>query len=160
MSTSFRYVSPHYNNSYRFPEVLYLLETDPPSCSSSPSPLLAPIHNPRVHPRPHRRSRDGANANANANANHPAASPSGPAPANPLSALRLEQPQGLPEGYQMRATEQGQLYFLHAATGQSTWHDPRVPRHVPLRELIGDGEENELKWALISEVCASILSKC
>ena len=40
----------------------------------------------------------------------------------------------------MKATDQGQLYFLHKATGQSTWHDPRVPRNVPLRDLLGNGE--------------------
>lgn len=36
----------------------------------------------------------------------------------------------LPEGYEMRTTPQGQIYFYHLATGVSTWHDPRVPREL------------------------------
>ncbi|XP_064604075.1 E3 ubiquitin-protein ligase SMURF2-like isoform X1 [Liolophura sinensis] len=36
----------------------------------------------------------------------------------------------LPEGYEQRTTQQGQVYFLHTRTGVSTWHDPRVPRDL------------------------------
>ncbi|CAN8007496.1 unnamed protein product [Ixodes pacificus] len=36
----------------------------------------------------------------------------------------------LPEGYEVRTTQQGQVYFYHVATGVSTWHDPRVPRDL------------------------------
>ena len=48
----------------------------------------------------------------------------------------------LPEGYEMRTTPQGQVYFYHFATGVSTWHDPRVPRELiqqglNLDQLIG-----------------------
>ncbi|CAG2163409.1 unnamed protein product [Oppiella nova] len=48
----------------------------------------------------------------------------------------------LPEGYEMRQTSQGQVYFYHVETGVSTWHDPRVPREliqqgINLDELIG-----------------------
>ena len=39
----------------------------------------------------------------------------------------------LPEGYEMRKTGQGQVYFYHVTTGISTWYDPRIPRD--LREL-------------------------
>ncbi|BES98348.1 e3 ubiquitin-protein ligase [Nesidiocoris tenuis] len=42
----------------------------------------------------------------------------------------LPQPSDLPSGYEMRTTEQGQVYFYHVATGVSSWHDPRVPRGV------------------------------
>uniref|UniRef100_A0A146LFL1 E3 ubiquitin-protein ligase n=1 Tax=Lygus hesperus TaxID=30085 RepID=A0A146LFL1_LYGHE len=42
----------------------------------------------------------------------------------------LPQPPDLPSGYEMRTTEQGQVYFYHVATGVSSWHDPRVPRGV------------------------------
>lgn len=34
----------------------------------------------------------------------------------------------LPAGYEMRTTQQGQVYFYHIPTGISTWHDPRIPR--------------------------------
>ncbi|XP_055917244.1 E3 ubiquitin-protein ligase SMURF2 [Eupeodes corollae] len=34
----------------------------------------------------------------------------------------------LPCGYEMRTTQQGQVYFYHIPTGVSTWHDPRIPR--------------------------------
>ncbi|XP_054165031.1 E3 ubiquitin-protein ligase SMURF2-like [Oppia nitens] len=48
----------------------------------------------------------------------------------------------LPEGYEMRQTSQGQVYFYHMETAVSTWHDPRVPREllqqgINLDELIG-----------------------
>ena len=36
----------------------------------------------------------------------------------------------LPEGYEQRTTQQGQVYFLHTQTGVSSWHDPRVPRNL------------------------------
>nr|XP_039257572.1 E3 ubiquitin-protein ligase SMURF2-like isoform X2 [Styela clava]XP_039257694.1 E3 ubiquitin-protein ligase SMURF2-like isoform X2 [Styela clava] len=36
----------------------------------------------------------------------------------------------LPEGYEQRTTQQGQVYFLHTQTGVSTWHDPRIPRQL------------------------------
>lgn len=34
----------------------------------------------------------------------------------------------LPSGYEMRITQQGQVYFYHIPTNISTWHDPRIPR--------------------------------
>ncbi len=39
----------------------------------------------------------------------------------------------LPDGYEMRKTGQGQVYFYHVTTGISTWYDPRIPRD--LRDL-------------------------
>lgn len=39
-------------------------------------------------------------------------------------------PTPLPEGYEQRTTQQGQVYFLHTQTGVSTWHDPRIPRNL------------------------------
>ncbi|XP_065558110.1 E3 ubiquitin-protein ligase SMURF2-like [Artemia franciscana] len=36
----------------------------------------------------------------------------------------------LPDGYEMRTTPQGQVYFLHVPTGASTWYDPRLPREI------------------------------
>uniref|UniRef100_T1JG98 E3 ubiquitin-protein ligase n=1 Tax=Strigamia maritima TaxID=126957 RepID=T1JG98_STRMM len=47
-----------------------------------------------------------------------------------LSRNQLHQPADLPDGYEMRTTQQGQVYFYHIATGVSTWHDPRVPRDL------------------------------
>ncbi|XP_053563953.1 E3 ubiquitin-protein ligase SMURF2 [Bombina bombina] len=47
---------------------------------------------------------------------------------NYMSRTHLHTPPDLPEGYEQRTTQQGQVYFLHTQTGVSTWHDPRVPR--------------------------------
>lgn len=43
----------------------------------------------------------------------------------------------LPEGYEMRQTQQGQVYFYHVTSGVSTWYDPRIPRD--LRDLAMPG---------------------
>ena len=56
--------------------------------------------------------------------------------------LSLSQPEGLPDGYEMKRTDQGQLYFLHAPTGVSTWHDPRIPRDVDLAVILREDEED------------------
>lgn len=47
-----------------------------------------------------------------------------------MSRTVLHQPQDLPEGFEMRTTNQGQIYFHHVPTGVSTWHDPRIPRDI------------------------------
>uniref|UniRef100_A0A8C6KNX6 HECT-type E3 ubiquitin transferase n=1 Tax=Nothobranchius furzeri TaxID=105023 RepID=A0A8C6KNX6_NOTFU len=49
---------------------------------------------------------------------------------NYMSRTHLHTPPDLPEGYEQRTTQQGQVYFLHTQTGVSTWHDPRVPRYL------------------------------
>ena len=36
----------------------------------------------------------------------------------------------LPDGYEVRKTGQGQVYFYHVGTGISTWYDPRIPRDL------------------------------
>ncbi|KAH8254512.1 hypothetical protein KR032_010598 [Drosophila birchii] len=41
----------------------------------------------------------------------------------------------LPPGYEMRTTQQGQVYFFHIPTGVSTWHDPRIPRDFDTQHL-------------------------
>ena len=53
----------------------------------------------------------------------------------------------LPNGYEVKRTAQGQIYFLHSPTGVTTWHDPRVPKDLlqvinpsgerPLSEVLG-----------------------
>ncbi|CAL1527475.1 unnamed protein product [Lymnaea stagnalis] len=53
---------------------------------------------------------------------------------NYMSRAQLHDAVELPDGYEQRTTQQGQVYFLHTRTGVSTWHDPRVPRQVELRE--------------------------
>lgn len=40
------------------------------------------------------------------------------------------QPGDLPSGYELRTTQQGQVYFYHIPSGVSTWHDPRIPREL------------------------------
>jgi len=47
-----------------------------------------------------------------------------------MSRTVLHQPQDLPDGFEMRTTNQGQIYFHHIPTGVSTWHDPRIPRDI------------------------------
>lgn len=42
-----------------------------------------------------------------------------------MSRNTLHQDLQLPDGYEQRTTPQGQVYFIHRATGVSTWHDPR-----------------------------------
>ncbi|XP_041362701.1 E3 ubiquitin-protein ligase SMURF2-like [Gigantopelta aegis] len=49
---------------------------------------------------------------------------------NYLSRDQLHNAVSLPDGYEQRTTQQGQVYFLHTRTGVSTWHDPRVPRDI------------------------------
>uniref|UniRef100_A0A182TWU5 WW domain-containing protein n=1 Tax=Anopheles melas TaxID=34690 RepID=A0A182TWU5_9DIPT len=41
----------------------------------------------------------------------------------------------LPHGYEIRTTQQGQVYFYHIPTKQSTWHDPRIPRDFDTQNL-------------------------
>ena len=45
-----------------------------------------------------------------------------------LARTVLHQPSDLPEGFEMRATSQGQIYFHNLGTGESSWHDPRLPK--------------------------------
>lgn len=45
----------------------------------------------------------------------------------------------LPTGYEMRTTQQGQVYFYHIPTGLSTWHDPRIPRDMDTHNIVLDG---------------------
>ena len=47
----------------------------------------------------------------------------------------------LPAGYEMKITEQGQIYFLHVPTGVSSWHDPRIPKDMNLQTLC-DGDRS------------------
>ncbi|KAL4239440.1 E3 ubiquitin-protein ligase smurf2 [Mactra antiquata] len=49
---------------------------------------------------------------------------------NYLNRNQLHNALDLPQGYEQRTTQQGQVYFLHTQTGVSTWHDPRVPRDI------------------------------
>ncbi|XP_059047101.1 E3 ubiquitin-protein ligase SMURF1 [Achroia grisella] len=51
-------------------------------------------------------------------------------PSNPTTPSTPVAATDLPAGYEMRTTAQGQVYFYNAATGASTWHDPRVPPHL------------------------------
>ncbi|XP_076648828.1 SMAD specific E3 ubiquitin protein ligase isoform X1 [Halictus rubicundus] len=58
----------------------------------------------------------------------------------PNNEMRYDPPQppDLPRGYEMRKTQQGQVYFYHVPTGSSTWHDPRIPRDLPANELASE----------------------
>ncbi|XP_078316680.1 E3 ubiquitin-protein ligase SMURF2-like [Crassostrea virginica] len=54
---------------------------------------------------------------------------------NYLNRSHLHNAIELPDGYEQRTTQQGQVYFLHTRTGVSTWHDPRVPRDLSGSEI-------------------------
>jgi len=57
--------------------------------------------------------------------------PDPPPPTNKarfLARNKLHQPSDLPEGFEMRATSQGQIYFHNLSSGESSWHDPRLPK--------------------------------
>ncbi|XP_055592000.1 E3 ubiquitin-protein ligase SMURF2 [Uranotaenia lowii] len=41
----------------------------------------------------------------------------------------------LPPGYEIRTTQQGQVYFYHIPTKMSTWHDPRIPRDFDTQNI-------------------------
>ena len=56
-----------------------------------------------------------------------------------MSRTVLHQPQDLPNGFEMRTTQQGQIYFHHVPSGVSTWHDPRIPRDVVAPEGVDLG---------------------
>ena len=45
----------------------------------------------------------------------------------------LKSPTDLPIGYEMKITDQGQIYFLHVSSGVSSWHDPRIPKDLNLQ---------------------------
>ena len=52
----------------------------------------------------------------------------------------------LPNGYEVKRTAQGQIYFLHSPTGVTTWHDPRVPKD--LLQVINPSGERSLSEVL------------
>merc|ERR1719397_1977924 len=54
-----------------------------------------------------------------------------------LARTALHQPDDLPDGYEMRTTQQGQIYFHHLGSGVSTWHDPRIPRDIAGQGMSG-----------------------
>lgn len=54
----------------------------------------------------------------------------------------MAKPEGLPDGYEVRTTEQGQIYFLHVPTGVSTWHDPRIPRELNLSQILEESNRS------------------
>jgi E3 ubiquitin ligase SMURF1/2 len=59
---------------------------------------------------------------------------------NYLNRSQLHQAVDLPDGYEQRTTVQGQVYYYHSESGVSTWHDPRIPRDMPLmccEEVLG-----------------------
>ncbi|TKS68906.1 E3 ubiquitin-protein ligase SMURF2 [Collichthys lucidus] len=61
---------------------------------------------------------------------------------NYMSRTHLHTPPDLPEGYEQRTTQQGQVYFLHTQTGVSTWHDPRVPSPSPNGSRVAMDSQN------------------
>ncbi|XP_063992089.1 E3 ubiquitin-protein ligase SMURF1 [Diachasmimorpha longicaudata] len=89
-----------------------------------------------------RRPRNPEDQNANQSGNRPNSQsrrPSRPNRNRNSGERRPEaQPTDLPRGYEMRQTQQGQVYFYHVPSGASTWHDPRIPRDLPANELANE----------------------
>ncbi|XP_015112357.1 E3 ubiquitin-protein ligase SMURF2 [Diachasma alloeum] len=89
-----------------------------------------------------RRPRNPEDQNANQSGNRPNSQPRRPSRPNRNrnSGERRPEPQptDLPRGYEMRQTQQGQVYFYHVPSGASTWHDPRIPRDLPANELANE----------------------
>lgn len=57
----------------------------------------------------------------------------------------LKNTSDLPVGYEMKITEQGQIYFLHVSTGVSSWHDPRIPKDLNMLAVSSNnGSENDI----------------
>ena len=54
----------------------------------------------------------------------------------------LKNTSDLPVGYEMKITDQGQIYFLHVSTGVSSWHDPRIPKDVNLQTVNADNGQS------------------
>ncbi|KAJ8678583.1 hypothetical protein QAD02_014370 [Eretmocerus hayati] len=99
------------------------------SASTTPS---RPTRPPRASPN------DEQNGNAAARNSNPNQTrrPSRPNRNRNSGATRTEaQPLDLPRGYEMRKTQQGQVYFYHVPSGSSTWHDPRIPRDLSANEV-------------------------
>lgn len=94
-----------------------------PAISTTPS---TQNHNDSVHGH----NSGGSNREQNSSNNASSVRRRSTRHRNYLSRNQLHQPADLPDGYEMRTTQQGQVYFYHIATGVSTWHDPRVPRDL------------------------------
>ncbi|XP_069685211.1 E3 ubiquitin-protein ligase SMURF2 [Periplaneta americana] len=60
------------------------------------------------------------------------------------------QPGDLPPGYELRTTQQGQVYFYHIPSGVSTWHDPRIPRELAVgsSDLLAELGPLPLGWEM------------
>jgi len=43
----------------------------------------------------------------------------------------------LPEGYETRITEQGQVYFYHVSSGTSSWYHPGLSKDPPAPQVLG-----------------------
>jgi E3 ubiquitin ligase SMURF1/2 len=63
---------------------------------------------------------------------------------------RVHQPADLPPGYELRTTQQGQVYFYHIPSGVSTWHDPRIPRDLAVgsSDLLAELGPLPLGWEM------------
>lgn len=79
-----------------------------------------------------RRGSRSARSNNAAAHRYPGPPPTGPA--NQAARPFMD----LPPGYEMRITQQGQVYFYHIPTAISTWHDPRIPRDFHTENLTLD----------------------
>ncbi|KXJ74214.1 hypothetical protein RP20_CCG014111 [Aedes albopictus] len=90
-------------------------------------------------PSAHRTRRSSRNTDESSSRRRPSRT-TRPSPVMPPPQVRGSAPVirpavDLPPGYEMRTTQQGQVYFYHIPTKMSTWHDPRIPRDFDTQNI-------------------------
>lgn len=112
----------------------------PPTIPSSQSSSLQPQQSaPTINPSSNQNARGNPNSAGNnnnnlvnggvVNANRPRRTRRPSASATVVVEL--------PEGYESRITEQGQVYFYHLASSSSSWYHPGLPKDLPPTQNIG-----------------------
>eukprot|EP00095_Tigriopus_kingsejongensis_P011506 maker-scaffold56_size446035-snap-gene-3.36 protein:Tk11506 transcript:maker-scaffold56_size446035-snap-gene-3.36-mRNA-1 annotation:"e3 ubiquitin-protein ligase smurf1 isoform x1" len=110
------------------PGLQHQISSTSTASGGSASGALAPPTQRNGHAGEGRSGRGGSRRT-----NGTSAAAAGPV-ANPSTVIS---PIGLPDGFEIRHTEQGQIYFINVQTGVSTWHDPRIPKDYNLSEVFG-----------------------
>ncbi|CAH1154742.1 unnamed protein product [Phaedon cochleariae] len=121
--------------------VLITAQTTPLGASQTST---ANQQTPPRGPTRERRQRGGEERREGSGRRRPTRSRNGPGPGvgtasqggsnAPVAGIRMD----LPSGYELRTTQQGQVYFYHIPTGVSTWHDPRIPKDISPISLDAD----------------------
>ncbi|CAG9773599.1 unnamed protein product [Ceutorhynchus assimilis] len=111
--------------------------TSSPILNGQQQSILSPqrVPNRERRPRNAEERRDGSNRrrsgrNRNSVIAAQVAAAVGQVVANGSNVVSSTGKLDLPPGYELRTTQQGQVYFYHIPTGVSTWHDPRIPKDL------------------------------